>query len=56
MSNVQYKSIVAMIFNEIKCHVNNSLGLWEDASPPVSAPGNALFLRWQRFLGYIINT
>jgi len=24
---VQYKSILAMIFNEIKCHVNTSLGL-----------------------------
>jgi len=26
-SNVQYKNIFAMIFNEIKCHVNTSLGL-----------------------------
>jgi len=24
---VQYKNILAMIFNEIKCHVNASLGL-----------------------------
>jgi len=24
---VQYKSILAMILNEIKCHVNTSLGL-----------------------------
>jgi len=24
---VQYKSILAMIFNEIKCHVNTCLGL-----------------------------
>jgi len=24
---VQYKNILAMIFNEIKCHVNTSLGL-----------------------------
>jgi len=24
---VQYKNIFAMIFNEIKCHVNTSLGL-----------------------------
>jgi len=31
--------IWAMIFNEIKCHVNTSLGLVGDASPPpVSAP------------------
>jgi len=34
---VQYKSILAMIFNEIKCHVNTSLGLVAgdagDASP-----------------------
>jgi len=38
---VQYKSILAMIFNEIKCHVNTSLGLVGNASPaypPVSAP------------------
>jgi len=31
-----------MIFNEIKCHVNTSLGLVGGASPaslPVSAPG-----------------
>ena len=27
MSNVQYKSIMAMTFNEIKCHVNTCLGL-----------------------------
>jgi len=32
---VQYKNILATIFNEIKCHVNTSLGLlWGDASPP----------------------
>jgi len=31
---VQYKNILAMIFNEIKCHVNTTLGLVEgDASP-----------------------
>jgi len=27
VSNVQYKSILAMIFSEIKCNVNISLGL-----------------------------
>jgi len=27
-----------MIFNEIKCHVNTSLGLVEGCIPPVSAP------------------
>jgi len=27
VSNVQYKSILAMILNEIKCHVNTSLDL-----------------------------
>jgi len=30
---VQYKSIFAMIFNEIKCHVNTSLGLVEGMHP-----------------------
>jgi len=42
MSNVQCKNILAMIFNEIKCHVNTFLGLvGGDASPAfplVSAP------------------
>jgi len=37
LSNVQYKNILAMIFNETKCHVNTSLGLVGDASPCVSA-------------------
>jgi len=41
---MQYKSILAMIFNEIKCHVNTSLGLVGGMhplhSPPVSAPGD----------------
>jgi len=27
-----------MIFNEIKCHVNTSLGLMGGCIPPVSAP------------------
>ena len=32
-----------MIFNEIECHVNTSLGLVVgDASPPVSAPAHYL--------------
>jgi len=31
---VQYKSILAMIFNEIKCHVNTSLGLVGGMHPP----------------------
>jgi len=39
---MQHKSILAMIFNEIKCHVNTTLGLvGRDASlasPPVSTP------------------
>jgi len=32
---VQYKSILAMIFNEIKCHVNTSLGLVGEMHPPL---------------------
>jgi len=33
---VQYKNILAMVLNEIKCHVNTSLGLvGEDASLPL---------------------
>jgi len=43
---VQYQSILAMLFNEIKCHVNTSLGLVGGdaslASPPVSAPGRSV--------------
>jgi len=37
---MQY-NIFAMIFNEIKCHINTSFGLVGDASPapPVLAPG-----------------
>ena len=38
---MQYKNILAMIFNEIKCHVNTSLGLVGGCIPcipPVSAP------------------
>jgi len=34
------KIFLAMIFNEIECHVNTSLGLVGDASPLVSAPGD----------------
>jgi len=30
---VQYKNILAMIFDEIKCHVNTSLGLLGGVSP-----------------------
>jgi len=30
---VQYKSILAMILNEIKCHVNTSLGLVRGIHP-----------------------
>jgi len=37
-SDVQYKNILSMIFNEIKCHVNTSLGLVGRCIPPVSAP------------------
>ena len=35
------KIILAMIFNEIKCHVRTSLGLlgMHPCIPPVSAPG-----------------
>jgi len=38
---VQYKNILAIIFNEIKYHVNTSLGLVGGCTPcipPVSAP------------------
>ena len=38
---MQNKNILAMIFNEIKCHVNTSLGLvrgMHSLHPPVSAP------------------
>jgi len=38
---VQYKNILAMIFNELKCRVNTSLGLvggYIPCIPPVSAP------------------
>jgi len=34
-----------MIFNEIKCHVNTSLGLVGGCIPPVSAPGGQLLIR-----------
>jgi len=34
------KLYLAMIFNEIKCHVNTFFGLVGDASPPVSAPAS----------------
>ena len=33
------KHILAMIFNEIKCHTNTSLGLVGGCIPPVSTPG-----------------
>ena len=39
---MQYKNILAMIFNEIKCHVNTSRsggGMHPLHSPAVSAPG-----------------
>jgi len=40
---VQYKNIFAMIFNEIKCHVNTSLGLLGGMHPsPLFAPGQVL--------------
>jgi len=32
------KIFLAMIFNEIECHVNTSLGLVGGCIPPVSAP------------------
>jgi len=32
---VQYKNILAMIFSEIKCHVNTSLGLVGGCIPPL---------------------
>jgi len=57
-SNVQYQSILAMLFNEIKCHVNTSLGLvGGDASPAsLLCPRllKCLILCWERisFQGY----
>ena len=49
--NVQYKIILAMIFNEIKCHVNTSLGLVGgciSCIPPVSAPGDTTsYFHWK---------
>jgi len=35
---VQYKSILAMIFNEIKCHVNTFSGLMGGMHPPPLRP------------------
>jgi len=37
---VQYRNILAMIFNEIKHHVNTSLGLVGGCIPTVSAPAH----------------
>ena len=45
---MQYKNILAMIFNEIKYHVNTSLGLVGGCIPcipPVSAP--AFTFKWK---------
>jgi len=39
---VQYKNILAMIFNEIKYHINTSLGLAGGCIPLVSAPAGGL--------------
>ena len=47
VSNVKYKNILAIIFNEIKCHVNTSLGLvgrMHPLHPPLmSAPAHNTF-------------
>jgi len=32
---MQYKNILVMIFNKIKCHVNTSLGLVGGMHPPL---------------------
>jgi len=39
---MQYKSILAMIFNEIKRHVNTSLGLVGGMHPPLCPRLDAL--------------
>ena len=52
MSNVQYKSIMAMIFNEIKCYVNTSLGLVGGCIPcipPLCPRLTAVPLRYHGF-------
>jgi len=41
-STMQYKSILAMIFNEIKRHVNTSLGLVGGMHPPLCPRLDAL--------------
>jgi len=43
------KIFLALIFNEIKCRVNTSLGLVGGCIPPVSAPETVhRFSRWRR--------
>jgi len=53
-SNVQYQSILAMLFNEIKCHVNTSLGLVGGMHPVHASPLcprlSIVRLRWCKVL------
>jgi len=48
---VQYTNILAMIFNEIKCHVNTSFGLVGGCIPPcVRAFATTLLRKWPMWI------
>ena len=54
-SNVQYKNVLAMIFNEIKCHVNTSLGPVGGCIPCTPLVSWASNVQYKKFLAMIFN-